>query len=112
VQADAVVEWQNSGQKGAGALAILSSGFGETEDGKQRNARWWRWTPSRAVRPKTAHGLLNFCTGALHVWPLDTASPAPQQIRHLRCQVFRRETHRSCDEQFRSPWVYEWMSPS
>src|SRR5882757_5156403 len=63
VQADAVVEVaKQAAQKGAGALAILSSGFGETEDGKaaQRALVEIAEANDMAVCGPNCLGLLNF----------------------------------------------------
>src|SRR5258708_28609745 len=63
VQADAVVEVaKQAAQKGAGALAILSSGFGETEDGKaaQRALVEIATANEMAVCGPNCLGLLNF----------------------------------------------------
>src|SRR5258708_30621301 len=63
VQADAVVEVaKQAAQKGAGALAILSSGFGETEDGKaaQRALVEIAEGNDMAVGRPYCLGLLNF----------------------------------------------------
>ena len=63
VQADAVIEVaKQAAQKGAGALAILSSGFGETEDGKaaQRALVEIAQASDMAVCGPNCLGLLNF----------------------------------------------------
>lgn len=63
VQAEAVVEVaKQSARKGAGALAILSSGFGETEDGKaaQRELIEVAEANDIAVCGPNCLGLLNF----------------------------------------------------
>lgn len=63
VQADAVVEVaKQAARKGAGALAILSSGFGETEDGKaaQRALVEVAEANDMAVCGPNCLGLLNF----------------------------------------------------
>lgn len=63
VQADAVVDVaKQSARKGAGALAILSSGFGETEDGKaaQRELIEVAEANNIAICGPNCLGLLNF----------------------------------------------------
>jgi acetyltransferase len=63
VQAEAVLDvTQQAARKGAGALAILSSGFGETEDGKEAQRELARICEANdiAVCGPNCLGLLNF----------------------------------------------------
>jgi len=63
VQAEAVLDVaQQAARKGAGALAILSSGFGETEDGKEAQRELARICEANdiAVCGPNCLGLLNF----------------------------------------------------